>query len=83
MKIEETTNEGLRRAYAVTIPAKEIDAAIEINSAIKKNARTDPDLAALGVLHLLGYRRRRWSAAKLIVSRRKHDTRSPFVSNGR
>jgi trigger factor len=29
MKIEETTNEGLRRAYAVTIPAKEIDAAVE------------------------------------------------------
>jgi trigger factor len=29
MKIEETTNEGLRRAYAVTIPAKDIDAAIE------------------------------------------------------
>src|SRR6476469_284400 len=29
MKIEETTNEGLRRKYAVTIPEKEIDAAIE------------------------------------------------------
>ncbi|MXO74677.1 trigger factor [Altererythrobacter aerius] len=29
MKIEETTTEGLRRAYAITIPAKEIDAAIE------------------------------------------------------
>ena len=29
MKIEETTNEGLRRAYAVTIPAKDIDAAID------------------------------------------------------
>ena len=29
MKIEETTNEGLRRKYAVTIPAKDIDAAIE------------------------------------------------------
>jgi trigger factor len=29
MKIEETTTEGLRRAYKVTIPAKEIDAAVE------------------------------------------------------
>ncbi|QDM41538.1 trigger factor [Altererythrobacter sp. TH136] len=29
MKIEETTNEGLRRTYAVTIPAQDIDAAIE------------------------------------------------------
>jgi trigger factor len=29
MKIEETTNDGLRRAYAITIPAKDIDAAIE------------------------------------------------------
>jgi len=29
MKIEEKTNEGLRRAYALTIPAKDIDAAIE------------------------------------------------------
>ena len=29
MQIEETTNEGLKRAYAVTIPAKDIDAAIE------------------------------------------------------
>ncbi len=29
MKIEEKTNEGLRRAYALTIPAKDIDAAVE------------------------------------------------------
>ena len=29
MKIEETTTEGLRRAYAITIPAKEIDAAVD------------------------------------------------------
>ncbi len=28
MKIEETTNEGLHRAYKLTIPAKEIDAAV-------------------------------------------------------
>jgi len=29
MKIEETTTEGLRRAYAITIPAKDIDAAVD------------------------------------------------------
>ncbi|MGN6498128.1 MAG: trigger factor [Tsuneonella sp.] len=29
MQIKETTNQGLKRAYSVTIPAKEIDAAIE------------------------------------------------------
>lgn len=29
MKIEETTTEGLRRGYAITIPAKDIDAAID------------------------------------------------------
>jgi trigger factor len=29
MQIKETTNEGLKRAYSVTIPAKEIDAAVE------------------------------------------------------
>jgi len=36
MKIEETTNEGLRRGYSITIPAKDIDAAIE--SEVKKIA---------------------------------------------
>ncbi|ANY20932.1 Trigger factor [Tsuneonella dongtanensis] len=36
MKIEETTNEGLRRAYKLTIPAKEIDAAV--TAEIKKIA---------------------------------------------
>lgn len=40
-------------------------------------------LFPLQIFHLLGYRRRRWSGAKLIVSRRKHDTKSPFVANGR
>lgn len=34
----------------------------------------------LQVFHLLGYRRRRWSGHKLIVSRRRHDTDSPFVN---
>lgn len=37
-------------------------------------------LFPLQVFHLLGYRKRRWSGAKLIVSRRKHDTTSPFVA---
>ena len=33
----------------------------------------------LQVFHLLGFRRRRWSGNKLIVSRRRHDLVSPFV----
>ncbi|HUF03002.1 MAG TPA: succinylglutamate desuccinylase/aspartoacylase family protein [Aridibacter sp.] len=33
----------------------------------------------LQVLHLLGFRKRLWKSGKLVVSRRKHDTRSPFV----
>jgi len=40
-------------------------------------------LFPLQIFHLLGFRKRRWSGAKLIVSRRKHDTKSPFVNNGR
>jgi trigger factor len=36
MQIKETANEGLKRAYAITIPAKEIDA--RIDSQIKKIA---------------------------------------------
>lgn len=39
-------------------------------------------LFPLQVFHLLGYRRRRWSGNKLIVSRRRHDSISPFRSNG-
>lgn len=33
----------------------------------------------LQIFHLLGYRRRRWADRKLVVSRRKHDTVSPFT----
>lgn len=40
-------------------------------------------LFPLQIFHLLGYRKRRWSGAKLIVSRRKHDTTSPFMTYGR
>lgn len=40
-------------------------------------------LFPLQIFHLLGYRKRRWAGAKLIVSRRKHDTVSPFVSGGK
>lgn len=32
----------------------------------------------LQIFHLLGFRKRRWRGNKLIVSRRKHDTKSPF-----
>lgn len=35
-------------------------------------------LFPLQIFHLLGFRRRRWSGNKLIVSRRKHDTSGPF-----
>ncbi len=33
----------------------------------------------LQVFHLLGFRRMRWENEKLVVTRRKHDTKSPFV----
>ncbi len=36
----------------------------------------------LQIFHLLGFRRRRWKDGQLIVSRRKHDTRSPFKNSG-
>ncbi len=34
----------------------------------------------LQIFHLLGFRKLRWSEHQLVVSRRKHDTVSPFVS---
>ena len=36
----------------------------------------------LQIFHLLGFRKRRWRNEKLVVSRRKHDTISPFRRNG-
>jgi len=36
-------------------------------------------LFPLQIFHLLGYRRRRWVDDHLVVTRRKHDTDSPFV----
>ena len=39
-------------------------------------------LFPLQVFHLLGFRRRRWLGDKLIVSRRRHDSVSPFRSTG-
>ncbi len=39
-------------------------------------------LFPLQVFHLLGFRRRRWSGNKLIVSRRRHDTDGPFKWKG-
>lgn len=32
----------------------------------------------LQIFHLLGFRKRRWQDEKLVVSRRRHDTKSPF-----
>ncbi len=32
----------------------------------------------LQIFHLLGFRKRRWRNEKLVVSRRRHDTKSPF-----
>jgi hypothetical protein len=39
-------------------------------------------LFPLQIFHLLGYRKRRWVNNSLVVSRRRHDTRSPFVKSG-
>jgi succinylglutamate desuccinylase len=36
-------------------------------------------LFPLQIFHLLGFRKLRWREDKLVVSRRQHDTRSPFV----
>ncbi len=38
-------------------------------------------LFPLQIFHLLGFRKRRWLDEKLVVSRRKHDTVSPFKKN--
>ena len=35
----------------------------------------------LQIFHLLGFRKRRWKDEKLVVSRRKHDTKSPFYKH--
>ena len=37
-------------------------------------------LFPLQIFHLLGYRKRRWSGNRLVVSRRRHDTESPFIA---
>ena len=37
----------------------------------------------LQIFHLLGFRKRRWRDNRLVVSRRKHDTKSPFKLKGR
>ncbi len=33
----------------------------------------------LQIFHLLGFRKQEWKEGRLVVSRRKHDTKSPFV----
>lgn len=56
------------------VKRSEFDAeTFEINTKI---ARFFP----LQIFHLLGFRKRRWRGNKLIVSRRKFDTESPFVN---
>lgn len=37
----------------------------------------------LQVFHLLGFRKKRWKNGELIVNRRKHDTKSPFIDSNR
>lgn len=37
----------------------------------------------LQIFHLLGFRKRRWRDEKLVVSRRRHDTISPFARRGK
>ncbi len=44
---------------------------LEINTRIAR-------LFPLQIFHLLGFRKRRWQHDKLVVSRRKFDTKSPF-----
>jgi succinylglutamate desuccinylase len=40
-------------------------------------------LMPLQIFHLLGFRRMRWSGETLVVTRRKHDTQSPFIKNSK
>lgn len=55
------------------VKQSEFDAeTFEINTKI---ARIFP----LQIFHLLGFRKRRWHGNKLVVSRRKFDTKSPFI----
>jgi len=37
----------------------------------------------LQIFHLLGYRKRRWKGNNLVVTRRRHDTNSPFIKTGK
>jgi succinylglutamate desuccinylase len=50
------------------------DETLEINTRIAR-------LFPLQIFHLLGFRKRRWQGTKLVVSRRKFDTQSPFVKH--
>lgn len=63
---------GLMR-FLPGVKISEFDAeTFEINTSI---ARIFP----LQIFHLLGFRKRRWRGNKLVVSRRKFDTESPFL----
>ncbi len=48
------------------------DEAFTVNTRIAR-------ILPLQVFHLLGFRKMRWRDEKLVVTRRKHDTKSPFV----
>ncbi len=71
----------LRRAKAYRLmpflPGVKRDPAAETTLIINTRlARFFP----LQIFHLLGFRKLRWSEHQLVVSRRRHDTVSPFVS---
>ncbi|HVE58095.1 MAG TPA: succinylglutamate desuccinylase/aspartoacylase family protein [Pyrinomonadaceae bacterium] len=65
---------GLMRFFPGVRKSPFDDETLEINTRIAW-------LFPLQIFHLLGFRKRRWRDNKLIVSRRKFDTKSPFVKN--
>lgn len=54
------------------------DGRVEVLNVNTSIARLFP----LQVFHLLGFRKLRWEKNRLVVSRRRHDTRSPFRGRG-
>lgn len=63
---------GLMRFFPGVRKSPFGDETLEINTRIAR-------LFPLQIFHLLGFRKRRWRDNKLIVSRRKFDTKSPFI----
>lgn len=58
------------------VHASEEEQTLEVDTKIAR-------LFPLQIFHLLGFRKRRWRGKKLFVSRRSHDTRSPFKAGER